>query len=150
MKLRQRPKYARKRRIRQKDAKETGPWPCVERQNICVKKLIVPPKNIPCFDDHWPKLGIFKATLKCETKNDNVSSQPKFPTSLPLRQFPRIIFSPVRHNYAVISHKSRNVCCVALNHRNICNSVEWRYRDYSERGNWECECSVGWTASAIY
>ena len=25
-------------------------------QNICVKKLIVPPKNIPCFDAHkeWP------------------------------------------------------------------------------------------------
>ena len=28
----------------------------VETQNICVKKLIVPPKNIPCFDAHkeWP------------------------------------------------------------------------------------------------
>ena len=29
----------------------------VETRNICVKKLIVPPKNIPCFDAHkeWPK-----------------------------------------------------------------------------------------------
>ena len=29
---------------------------CVETQNICVKKLIVPPKNILCFDtnEEWP------------------------------------------------------------------------------------------------
>ena len=28
-----------------------------EKLDICVKKLIVPPKNIPCFDVHkeWPK-----------------------------------------------------------------------------------------------
>ena len=32
------------------------PYGCVETQNICVKKLILPPKNIPCFDAHkeWP------------------------------------------------------------------------------------------------
>ena len=42
---------------------EENGW--VETQNICVKKLIVPPKNVPCFDAHkeWPKvvpIGKFK------------------------------------------------------------------------------------------
>ena len=85
-----------------------------------------------------------------ETKNDNVSSQPKFSTSLPWRQFPRIIFYTLRHNYAVVSHKSRNVCCVAPNHHNICISEKQRYQDYSERGNWTWECSIGSSATEIY
>ena len=31
---------------------------CVETQNICVKKMIVPPKNIPCFDAHSNKVSM--------------------------------------------------------------------------------------------
>ena len=40
---------------------------CVETQNICVKKHIVPPKNIPCFDadkewnKDWPKYDLENA-----------------------------------------------------------------------------------------
>ena len=56
---------------------------CVDTRNICVKKLIVPPKNIPCFDAYkeWPKLPYVWRSRK-------VGNSDFFPTLRPPNSFP--------------------------------------------------------------
>ena len=77
---------------------------CVKTQNICVKKLIVPPKNIPCFDGHSNPIKRLRTSEMNENRLDCLLNN-----SSPLQSTNKI--SDSRRNgqiYETIEHPHQN------------------------------------------